>query len=235
MGLIGRSLEWLVGGPRVGGIAEARLGAWRARRPPDLGHPHARTRYVVVDVETTGLDMRHDHLLAVGAVGVKGGRIGISDAWSVVLRQAHASAEANILIHGIGGEAQLAGSDPVWSLIEFLEWAGKAPFVAFRAEFDRAMLERGMKDLFGIPISFTWIDLAFLLPALFRGRDCDSLDDWTAHFGLEAGARHDAVADAFATAQLFLIALHEADALGMGSPGQLLAMQKAQRWLGTRR
>ena len=126
-------------------------------------------------------------------------------------------------------------SDPVWALIEFLEWAGKSPFVAFRAEFDQTMLERGMKDLFGVPVGFAWIDLAFLLPALFRGTECDSLDDWTGHFGIAAGARHDAVADAFATAQLFLIALQAADAVGMGSAGQLLEMQKAQRWLGTRR
>ena len=53
-----------------------------------------------------------------------------------------------------------------------------SPFVAFRAEFDQTMLERGMKDLFGVPVGFAWIDLAFLLPALFRGTECDSLDDW---------------------------------------------------------
>ena len=235
MRVLGRSIEWLLGGPKIGGVAEARLGAWRARRPPDLDRSHGRTRYVVVDVETSGLDMRRDRLLAVGAVGVARHRIGIGDAWSVVLRQAEASPDANILVHGIGGEAQLAGSDPVWALIEFLEWAGKSPFVAFRAEFDQAMLERGMKDLFGVPIAFAWIDLAFLLPALFRGTTCDSLDEWTGHFGIAVGARHDAVADAFATAQLFLIALQAAEAFGMGSPGQLLEMQKAQRWLGTRR
>ena len=43
MSLIGRSIEWLIGGPKIGGVAEARLGARRGRRPPDLGHPHART------------------------------------------------------------------------------------------------------------------------------------------------------------------------------------------------
>ena len=117
MSLIGRSIEWLIGGPKIGGVAEARLGAWRGRRPPDLGRPHVRTRYVVVDVETTGLDLRRDTLLAVGAVGVAHGRIPIGDAYSAVLRQAQASPDANILIHGIGGEAQLAGTDPVWACL----------------------------------------------------------------------------------------------------------------------
>ena len=47
-------------------------------------------------------------------------------------------------------------------------------------------------------------------------------------------ARHDALADAYATAQLLLVALGAADALGMDNARRLLAMQKAQRWLGTR-
>ena len=235
MGLIAQSIEWLLGGPKIGGVAEARLGAWRATPPTDLDRSHLRIRYVVVDVETTGLDLSRDRVLAVGAVGVARRRIRLDDAYSVVLRQVQPSPDANILIHGIGGEAQKAGADPVFALIEFLEWAGKAPFVAYRAEFDQVMLERALKDLFGVPVRFTWLDLAFLLPALFKGTECDGLDDWTGHFGIVGGERHDAVADAYATAQLFLIALQAAEGVGMGSPAQLLAMQRAQRWLGKRR
>jgi DNA polymerase-3 subunit epsilon len=235
MGLIGRSIDWLVGGPAIGGVLEARLGAWRARPPPDLDRPHARMRYVVVDVETSGLDLRRDRLLAVGAVGVSRRRVVLHDAWSAVLRQAQSSPAANILVHGIGGEAQRGGEDPVPALLAFLEWAGKGPLVAFRAEFDQTMLERAMRERFGVPVTFAWLDLAFLLPALFRGTTCDTLDDWLVHFGIDAGPRHDAAADAFATAQLFLVALAAADGFGMGSAGQLLAMQKAQRWLGVRR
>lgn len=234
MGIFGRSIDWLLGGPTIGGVDEARLGAWLAQLPPDLGRPHERVRYVVVDVATSGLDLRRDRVLAVAAVGIARKRIALGDAFAAVLRQAQASADANILIHGIGGEAQLAGVDRVSALLEFLEWVGKAPLVAFRAEFDQTMLERGLRDTFGVPVEFAWIDLAFLLPALFRGTACDSLGDWMAHFGLAGGARHDAVSDAFATAQLFLIALEAADGAGMGSPTQLLAMQKAQRRPGTR-
>lgn len=235
MGWLARSVEWLFGGPTIGGVAEARLGAWRARPPVDLDRAHDRLRYAVVDVETTGLDLRHDRVLAVGAVAVAGRRIPLRDAYAAVLRQAQASATGNILIHGIGGEAQRTGADPVWALIAFLEWAGKAPCVAFRAEFDQTMLERGMKATFGVPVTLPWIDLAVLLPALFRGTQCDSLDDWTAYFGIAGGARHDAVADAYATAQLLLVALQAADAVGMTTARSLLATQKAQRWLGTRR
>ena len=234
MGIFGRSIDWLLGGPTIGGVDEARLGAWLAQLPPDLGRPHERVRYVVVDVATTGLDLRRDRLLAVAAVGIAHRRLALGDAFAAVLGQAQAGTDANLPGHRIGGEAQLGETDPVAALLDFLEWAGKAPLVAFRADFDQAMLERGLRGTFGVPVEFAWIDLAFLLPELFQGTTCDSLGDWMAHFGLAAGAHHDAASDAFATAQLFLIALEAADDAGMGSPTQLLAMQKARRRPGTR-
>jgi hypothetical protein len=46
--------------------------------------------------------------------------------------------------------------------------------------------------------------------------------------------RHDPVADAWATAELFLIALAAADRQGMKTAEQLPAVQKAHRWLGKR-
>ena len=151
-----------------------------------------------------------------------------------MLRQEKASADANILIHGIGGQTQLAGVEPGAAMLDFLAYVGKSPLVAFRAEFDRAMLERAMRDVLGVPLRQPFVDLAFLLPALFQGTTCDSLDEWVAHFGGDIAVRHHALGDAYATAQLLLIALAAADAAGMGSPAQLLATQKAQRWLGTR-
>jgi hypothetical protein len=49
-----------------------------------------------------------------------------------------------------------------------------------------------------------------------------------------AAERHHALADALVTAQLLQIALVAADRVGMGRRAQLIAMQKAQRWLGKR-
>jgi DNA polymerase-3 subunit epsilon len=129
---------------------------------------------------------------------------------------------------------QLAGRDPTLAMLEFVEYAGSSPLVAFRADFDRSMLVRAARRFLGAELEMPFIDLAFLLPALFRGAECSSLDDWLAHFGREAVARHDPVADAYETAQLMLIALAAADAVGMESAQSLLAMQKAQRWLGRR-
>jgi len=235
MDWLARSVDFLFGGPKVGGPLGDRLAAWQRLPRAEVALSHARTRYVVVDVETTGLDLRRDTLIAIGAVGVTGSAAALDDGFHAVLRQVHASADANILIHGIGGQAQLGGDDPARVLLDFLGFAGKAPLVAFRADFDRPMLERGIHEILGVTAALPILDLAFLLPALFRGTSCDSLDDWLAHFGLGNVERHHALADAWASAQLLLIALAAAENVDMRTPAALFAMQKAQRWLGTRR
>ena len=229
-----RALKYLFGGPKVGGAQEHRLHLWRNAPKADLALSHGRQRYVVVDTETTGVDLRRDRLIAIGAVGVGSGRIDFSDCFQTVLRQDKPSAETNILIHRIGGQTQLAGADPKEAMLEFLEYLGKSPLVAFRAEFDEAMLGHGMRAILGLPFRHPWIDLAFLLPALFPGTECAALDEWLSHFGLAGAERHDARADALATAQLLQIALVAADKVGMTQATHLIAMQKAQRWLGKR-
>ncbi len=228
------ALSYLLGGPKVGGAQESRLALWRDLPEADLGLPHGQARYVVVDTETTGLDLRRDRIIAIGAVALGGGRLALADGFETVLRQDKASPDANILIHGIGGQSQLAGVDPRAGMLDFLEFIGRQPLFAFRAEFDATMLERALKAIVGFPLRRTWVDLAFLLPALFPGTECRSLDDWLAYFGLGGAERHHAVADAFASAQLLQIALHAADRHDLGCAADLVAMQKAQRWLGKR-
>jgi DNA polymerase III subunit epsilon len=62
-----------------------------------------------------------------------------------------------------------------------------------------------------------WLDLATLAPAFFPGRAGHDLDGWLGAFGIECSARHDALGDAYATAQLFLVMLAEARRQGLGS------------------
>jgi superfamily II helicase len=55
------------------------------------------------------------------------------------------------------------------------------------------------------------------------------LDDWLEHFSLGIESRNDAVANAFAAAQLLLVVLAAADASGIDSPAQLLSLPKTRR------
>ena len=72
-----------------------------------------------------------------------------------------------------------------------------------------------------------------VLAALFPKTENESLDDWTRHFGLPPIGRHHAIADAYANAQLLMIALEKASGTGSRPPGLLDC--SPQRWLGRRR
>lgn len=76
-----------------------------------------------------------------------------------------------------------------------------------------------------------WLDLAQLTPALFQRRKAESLEDWLAYFGIAVQARHDALGDAFSTAQLLLVVLERAKRQGMHTVESLRVAQRIRRWL----
>ncbi len=213
---------------------EDRLQALTELSPPATRNPHRRSRYVTVDVETTGLDMHRDKLVSIGAVAVENGVIDLAGCFELVLRQDATSSTANILIHRIGGQRQLSGVDRAEALIAFMEYVAHAPLVAYRAEFDRTVLDRALKDTLGIRTMSRWIDLADLLPALYPGNENRTMDDWLATMNIRMIARHDALADALATAQMLQVCIHQADTLKMSCPQHLIEMTQAQHWLGKR-
>ena len=111
-------------------------------------HPLATARWVVVDVETTGLDIHRDRLLAIGAIGVTGNALPPRDSFEAVLKQETASDASNILVHRITGSEQREGEPPGESLDRFLRFvtsAGTAGCIGYHAAFDEAMLKRACK------------------------------------------------------------------------------------------
>lgn len=206
-----------------------RLRRWLGLHRAEDDLPLRALRWVVVDCESSGLDPRRDALLSVGAVAVREGRIAHADSFMAMLRQARASDAANILIHGIGADAQRLGRDPGEALRDFTGFAGSGPLAAFHAAFDQALLERAIPGW-----KRRWLDLAQLAPALFPARalSCRSLDEWLAAFAIGHPARHDALADAYATAQLLLVLLAEAERQGLDRLRDLHATARGRRWLG---
>jgi DNA polymerase-3 subunit epsilon len=163
-------------------------------------------RWLVVDVEASGLDPARDRLLAIAAVALHrdGPRLALrpADSFEVVLAQPERPADkANILLHGIGIGAQRAGVEPAAALANFAAYVGDAPLIAFHAAFDRRLLERAL-HAHGSRLRVRWLDLADLAPVLQPGVPATALDDWLALHGIEVAERHRAAADAWATAEL---------------------------------
>lgn len=207
--------------------------AWRRLPAADLAVAHEAQRYVVVNVETSGLNMKKDRLISIGAVALAAGRLDFNDAFQIVLRQEQVSTHANILIHGISGSAQSAGVEPVEGLLAFLEYVGKSPLVAYHAFFDQAMIGKATRTYLGMELEQPWIDLAWVLPDFFsfRGDANVALDDWLQHFGIENIMRHNAVSDAYATAKLLQVAIAGGQQRGANSPAAFMRIEKARRWM----
>lgn len=237
----------------------AALNAWRVRRSLDpdgrarldrvrirLDHmaarpyfiertPLALARFVALDLETTGPNMLQDEIISIGAVTVEARTVRHDSAFDVVLRQRRPSKVDNILVHQIGGQQQMAGTSPVAALLDFLEFLDETVVVAYRAEFDETVLTREVNHVLGLPQQHTFLDLAVLLPSVVPDTQNDTLDDWARHFGIRPIGRHRAVADAYTNAQLLLLVLERAQRNGMANVGELIKMERAQRWLGKRR
>jgi DNA polymerase-3 subunit epsilon len=183
-------------------------------------------RWVAIDCETSGLNPARDRLLAVGAVAVREARIEPADSFHALVRQEAPSSAENILIHGIGADAQRAGRPREEVLGAFTRYLGDGLPVAFHAGFDSTMLG----------IAGPWLDLARLAPVLYpeRARTHLALDDWLEACHLTPAARHDALADAFSAAQLLLVLLAEAGRQGVATVPELRRVAASGRWIAGR-
>jgi len=197
------------------------------------------SRWVVLDVESSGLDPARDRLLAMAAVGVHFDRrrawIELADSFEVVLRQddtATAVDKDNVLLHGIGLGAQRSGVDARDALRAFAAFAGRSPLVAFHARFDRTLIERWFESTGTRRPTNAWLDLEPLAAVLFPQVKARALDEWMAHFGIRCAMRHQAAADTLATAEL-LLRLWPALCMQHKQPGFRAAAQIAdqRRWL----
>lgn len=173
--------------------------------------PLSAQRMVVVDLETSGLNLQRDQLLAIGAVVIEDGAIDLSQQFECTLCQPGHRAGASTLIHGIAPSAVAAGRDPAEALLAFMEFVDDSPLLAFHAPFDQHMLERALRETLGYRLRHPFLDVAVLAPLLcpdappYKG-----LDEWLGHFRLQASERHHASADALATAELALILFSKA-------------------------
>jgi DNA polymerase-3 subunit epsilon len=210
-------------------LAEA-LERWQALPAQDRRTPLASARFVVVDTETSGLDPRSARLLSIGACRVEALALQLTPSLDVALRQAAPSADANILVHGIGRQRQLDGADAADALTEFLGFAGRPVFVGYHALFDATVLQRALRAELGLAFDTDWLDVAALLPALLPELAAGTwdLDRWLDHCGVPNFERHSALADACATAELLLLALARAAARGIRDVRGLRELQRSE-------
>lgn len=174
--------------------------------------PLHQQRFVILDLETSGLNMRRDQVLSIGAVVIENGAIDLSQQFECTLQRDDHQASASTLIHGIAPNEIANGEDPAEALLSFMEFVGDSPLLAFHAEFDQRMLARALKQSLGYRLQHAFFDVAEIAPLVCPKAKLPhaGLDDWTQHFGLQVQQRHHASADALVTAELALILFSKA-------------------------
>lgn len=195
-------------------------------------------RWVVVDVETSGLDASSDHLLAIAALGLsvdwRRQRLDIvlGDSFEVVLQQqARSTDRDNILLHGIGEQQQRDGMAPGQALQAFADFIQSAPLLAFHSAFDATMLDRHCGQHLGRRLPNEWVDIEDLCAVTHERVRARSLDEWMAHFGIRCLARHQASADALAEGEL-LLQIWPRMAPQCARWRDVVALAGHRRWLG---
>lgn len=206
------------------------VAAWQQLPAADLRRSHYRCRYVLVDVEASLGSAPAEAPAAVAAVAVVDGRIDFRDAFEVTLVDPERRAPA------AGGQTErrageesggIGASDALVALIRFI---GKAPLVSYNVSLVAPAVEGILARSLGVDLGLPWIDLAWLMPDLFRDVEpAGGLDAWLAHFGIDVIRRHDALSDAFAMAQLLQVALARAARKGFETPASLLDLERARR------
>lgn len=194
-------------------------------------------RWVVLDVETTGLDAASDHLLAISAIALHrdGARLLLrpADSFDAVLRHEAATPDRrNILVHGIGMGRQREGDQPAQVLQAFDDWTGGAPLIGFHVGFDRQVIERAGVAHLGRRPRALWIDLAPLAQLAAPGVAARALDEWLEHYGIPCAQRHEAAADTLATAELLLRLWPALRAQGSRNAADLARLARGARWAG---
>jgi DNA polymerase III subunit epsilon len=182
-------------------------------------------RFVVVDLETTGLDPRRDGVISFAAVPVAGGRIVVGETVTGLVRPAAPPPPPSIEVHGLRAQDLAAAAPPPGALEPLVRAMRDRILVAHVAGIERAFLRPHLR------LPERWlprraVDTALLwrLLGIHRGEGdpgpC-SLAELAASLGLPAHRPHDAEGDALTTAQAFLALATHLEAHGRGTVAAL--------------
>ncbi len=195
----------------------ASLDAWRASKAPALDDLHFHTRYVVVDIVSSGLDPDKDQLLGLAASSIWQGTIQPDDTFYIDFST-------------LDGE----GAAVDRQLMAFLLFAAKAPLVTYHVPYVGGFLQRAFNERLGRDFQQQWVDMAWLMPAMFeeQGHTVMRLDHWLECFGLYGGeGRRDAMANTLLLGRIFQMLLVRAVGKQIDTAARLVDESRASSFL----
>lgn len=171
--------------------------------------------WVALDCETTGLNVRSDEIISIGAVRIVGQRIMTSERLELLVRPERGVSAESVRIHRLR-ESDVAQGLPIEAAMKhLLHFIGSRPLVGYFLAFDVAMLNRAIWPLLGqglpqarIEVSSLYYDYKFRQLPAYQQQDNADIDlrfaTIMSDLGLPAREAHDALNDAVMAALAFI-------------------------------
>lgn len=209
----------------------------------DLNQPIGETKFVIFDTETTGLHAkRGDRIISISAVGLKEGRIDLSDAFHEIINPDRDIPPVSAVIHEILPR-MLDGKPTIEKVLpDFIRYIGSSVLVAHHEWLDMSFLNHEMARFYGIPIQNIVLDTALLDQVLLAKKTpASTMDIMNVDSTLGAVAEryhvtveglHSSFWDALATAQIFQQMIKAVQGLGILSLKDFLKLADTRPSLG---
>ncbi|WP_273445485.1 PolC-type DNA polymerase III [Neolewinella agarilytica] len=166
---------------------------------------------VIIDAETTGLDVKKDRLLSIGALRALGNSLQIADHFEGYLPTPPDQQDARAVhIHGIIPGSRRYDYLEEEELMEgLLEFIGERTIVGHHIGFDVEMINRALERLGAGPLRNRVIDTADLAKRIqpsgyWSPPEKYSLDTLARRYRIPLSDRHTALGDAYITGVLWL-------------------------------
>ncbi|MCP9235021.1 PolC-type DNA polymerase III [Lewinella sp. JB7] len=183
----------------------------RTANPPAPLSAVSSLSIVVLDAETTGLDVRVDRILCLGALRVHGNSISLGEKFEAYLpTPPGCDAKPAVSIHGIiPNSHRYSYVEEPKLLADLLEYLGDSIIVGHHIGFDIEMINRSLLRNGAAPLVNRVIDTGILAKRLrpsgyWTPENDYSLDALARRYRIPLSDRHTALGDCYITAVLWL-------------------------------
>ena len=159
-------------------------------------------QYVVVDLETTGLNPNSDEIIEVGAIKFDGKEV--KDIFNKLVKPDRQISENTVQLTGITQEI-LNNELPIKPVLsQFLNFAKDSIIIAHNAEFDVSFLNVNLKKWLSKEMNNFVVCTLLVSRDLLPNLDNHKLPTVAKYFGIDIANRHRAIGDSELTYQIWL-------------------------------
>lgn len=195
--------------------------------------PVHEAKYVVFDTELTGLKTKKDSIVSIGAVKMDGSRVSLGDFFYRIIEPKTELTGKSVLIHGITPTEASESPEIDVLLPEFMDFCRDSIMVGHVVSIDLGFLNKEMKRIYGTSLQnpavdtymiYRWIRKIEEKTCAYHGGTSENADLFTLakKYEIPFEGAHNALNDAFVTAQLFQRFLSMLPGFGVNTVGELL-------------